>query len=129
METAITFQHKGPPFDELLGISDEMSMDFATLTSDGQWMGKVELLQLEVAGQKPEDTSVKADFAHTGYALLTFLTRDIESAKHACERAGATIVVEPAQFNRPFHENSRVMIVRSPGGEYLEIIEEDYSGG
>lgn len=127
MNLAITFQHSGAPFDELLGIRDEMSMDFATLTARDNWMGKVELLQLEVANQTPENTSEKADFWHTGYTFLTVLTEDIFQVKNACQQAGAKIIVEPFEVNRPFHEKSKAMIVRSLGGEYLEIIGEDFS--
>lgn len=127
MNLAMNFQHSGSPFDELLGISSEMSMDFAALTSDNNWMGKVELLQFEVANKTPENTSEKSDFIYTGYTFLTFLTEDIVSVRDACEGVGAEIIVEPIEANRPFHEKRRAMIVRSLTGEYLEIIEEDFS--
>lgn len=127
MNLAMTFQHSGSPFDELLGISSEMSMDFAALTSGNNWMGKVELLELKVANQTPENTSEKADFFHTGYSFLTFLTKDIEQVKVSCQKNGGEIIIEPIEVNRPFHENKRAMIVRSPGGEYLEIIEDNFS--
>lgn len=127
MDLAITFQHSGAPFDELLGIQDEMSMDFATLTARNNWMGKVELLQLEVANQTPENTNEKADFFHTGYTFLTFLTENILQVRENCERHGAKIIVEPFEVSRPFHEGKKAMIVRSLGGEYLETIEEDFS--
>ncbi|MBX7170451.1 MAG: VOC family protein [Pyrinomonadaceae bacterium] len=127
MNLAMTFQHTGSPFNELLGISDEMSMGFAALNSGNNWMGKVELLELKITNQTPENTSEKADFFHRGYSFLTFLTKDIEQVKESCLENGAEIIVEPIEFNRPFHENKRAMVVRSPGGEYLEIIEGIFS--
>lgn len=127
MNLAMTFQNSGAPFNKLLGIKDEMSMEFAALTSGNNWMGKVELLELNVAKQTPKPTLERADFFHTGYSLLTFLTKDIEQIKKSCIEFGAEIIVEPIQVDRPFHENKRVMVVRSLTGEYLEIIEEDFS--
>jgi catechol 2,3-dioxygenase-like lactoylglutathione lyase family enzyme len=123
LEVAIAFKHSGPPFDAALGIAGDLTMDFATLTARGEWMAKLELLVLEVAGEKPENRSELADFEHTGYSFLTFVAKDLERIGSACGEARAAVIVEPKRFRRPFHGDTRAMIVRAPGGEYLEVIE------
>ena len=125
LNTAIAFQAKGSPFDALLGVTQLDKLDFATLTADGNWTGKVELLELEVANETPINTNELTDLMHTGYTFVTFLTKDIFAVAENCKKIGAEIIVEPKEFNRPFHIGKRAMIVRSPGGEYLEIIEGD----
>ncbi len=123
LKTAISFQASGSPFDSLLGVKKLDKLDFATLTSVGNWTGKVELLELET-GEIPENTNELADFSHTGYTFLTFLTENIDAVVENCQKTGAEIIVEPKVFNRPFHTGKRAMIVRSLSGEYLEIIEK-----
>ena len=122
LQTAIAFQAAGSPFDSLLGVKKLEKLDFATLTADGNWTGKVELLELET-GETPINTNEHADFSHTGYSFVTFLAEDLDAVAENCRKVGARIVVEPKKFNRSFHEGKRAMIVRSLGGEYLEIIE------
>ena len=100
-------------------------LDFATLTADGNWTGKVELIELEVADETPINTNELTDLLHTGYTFVTFLTKDIFAVAENCKNIGAKIIVEPKKFNRPFHIGKRAKIVRSRGGEYLEIIEGD----
>ena len=97
-------------------------MDFATLTADGNWTGKVELLELET-GETAQNTNEFADLSHTGYTFITFLADNLDAVAESCKKLGAEIIVKPKEFNRPFHENKRAMIVRSLSGEYLEIIE------
>jgi catechol 2,3-dioxygenase-like lactoylglutathione lyase family enzyme len=122
LKTAIAFQSSGSPFDSLLGVKKLDKLDFATLTSEGNWTGKVELLELET-GENSINTNELADLFHTGYTFITFLANNLEAVAESCKRIGAEIIVEPQKFNRPFHEGKRGMIVRSLGGEYLEIIE------
>jgi catechol 2,3-dioxygenase-like lactoylglutathione lyase family enzyme len=123
LEVAIAFQAAGSPFDSLLGVNQLDKLDFATLTSEGNWTGKVELLELEVGNETPINTNEFADFAHNGYTFLAFLTNDLDNVKAKCESVGSKIVVSPIEVERPFHGKVRAMIVRSLGGEYLEIIE------
>jgi catechol 2,3-dioxygenase-like lactoylglutathione lyase family enzyme len=122
MTLSIAFQAEGSPFDRLLGVDDLRKLDFATLTSDGIWTGKVELLELDV-GLNPANTNELADFAHTGYTFVTFLADDLDAVAASCRAVAAEIIVEPKIFNRPFHAGHRAMIVRALGGEYLEVIE------
>ncbi len=122
LQTAIAFQASGSPFDSLLGVKKLDKLDFATLTADGNWTGKVELLELET-GETPVNTNELADLAHTGYSFVTFLAKDLDAVAESCRKIGAEIIVEPKEFERPFHEGKRAMIVRALGGEYLEIIE------
>ncbi len=122
LKTAIAFQAAGSPFDSLLGVKKLDKLDFATLTSEGNWTGKVELLELET-GETPINTNELADFSHTGYSFVTFLADDLDAVLSSCKSVGANIIVEPKEFNRPFHKGKRAMIVCSLGGEYLEIIE------
>jgi catechol 2,3-dioxygenase-like lactoylglutathione lyase family enzyme len=122
LETAIAFQAAGSPFDSLLGVKKLDILDFATLTSDGNWTGKIELLELET-GETPINTNEFSDLFHTGYSFVTFLAEDLDAVAESCKKVGAEIIVEPKEFNRPFHNGKRAMIVRSLGGEYLEIIE------
>ena len=119
---SISFQAANSPFDKLLGVATLDKLDFATLTADGNWTGKVELLELET-GDNPINTNEFADFLHTGYTFLTFLTPDLDKIAQNCRDFGAKIVVEPIITERPFHAGKRAMIVRSIGGEYLEFIE------
>jgi len=65
-----------------------------------------------------------ADLSHTGYTFVTFLADDLDAVEASCRTAGGEIVVEPAAVIRPFHEGKRAMIVLSPGGEYIEVIEK-----
>ncbi len=123
LEPALRFAHSGPPFDRLLGVDGDLSMDFATLTARGEWMAKIELLELEVTGVVAENKSEYCDLAHSGYTFLAFETDDLAATRGACANAGAEIIVEPDIFDRPFHEGSAAMIVQAPSGEYLEIIE------
>lgn len=122
LNTAISFQAAGSPFDSLLGVKKLDKLDFATLTADGNWTGKIELLELET-GETPINTNELADFSHTGYSFVTFLSKDLDAVAESCRKLSAEIIVPPKQFNRPFHEGKRAMIVRALGGEYLEIIE------
>jgi catechol 2,3-dioxygenase-like lactoylglutathione lyase family enzyme len=122
LQTAIAFQAAGSPFDSLLGVKKLESLDFATLTSDGNWTGKIELLELET-GENAVNINELADFSHTGYSFVTFLAEDLDAVAKSCRKVGAEIIIEPKRFNRPFHEGKRAMLVRALGGEYLEIIE------
>jgi catechol 2,3-dioxygenase-like lactoylglutathione lyase family enzyme len=122
LKTAIAFQAAGSPFDSLLGVKKLEKLDFATLTSEGNWTGKIELLELET-GETPINTNELADLSHAGYSFVTFLAEDLDEVAESCKKVGAEIIVEPKEFNRPFHNGKRAMIVRSLGGEYLEIIE------
>jgi catechol 2,3-dioxygenase-like lactoylglutathione lyase family enzyme len=122
LQTAIAFQASGSPFDTLLGVKKLDKLDFATLTADGNWTGKIELLELET-GEIPQNTNKFADFSHTGYCFATFLAEDLDAVAESCRKIGSEIFVPPEKFNRPFHENKKVMIIRSFGSEYLEIIE------
>ncbi len=124
LKTVIAFQAAGSPFDSLLGVKQLDKLDFATLTADGNWTGKVELLELGVGGETPLNTNELADLSHTGYTFVTFLTENLDLVTESCKKIGADIIVEPNTFERPFHAGQRAMIVRSPGGEYLEIIEK-----
>ncbi len=122
LQTAIAFQAAGSPFDSLLGVNKLDKLDFATLTSDGNWTGKVELLELET-GETPINTNELAGLSNTGYSFVTFLADNLDVVAESCKKVGAEIIVEPKEFERPFHESKRAMIIRSLGGEYLEIIE------
>lgn len=123
LQTAIAFQAAGSPFDMLLGVKQLDKLDFATLTANGNWTGKVELLELEVADETPKNTAEFAGFSRTGYTFKTFLTADIFAVAESCRKNGAEITVAPKVFNRPFHAGKLAMIAHSTGGEYLEIIE------
>lgn len=122
LKTAIAFQASGAPFDSLLGVKKLDRLDFATLTSNGNWTGKIELLELET-GESPVFTGDRADLSHTGYTFVTFLTENLNAAAESCRRFNAEIIVEPKLCDRPFHKGKRAMIVRAPGGERLEFIE------
>lgn len=123
LTVSISFQASGSPFDKLLGVSQLNKLDFATLTADGIWTGKVELLQLEVPNETPINTNEFADFSHTGYSFITFLTDKLDQIHENCRNIGAKIIVAPVETERPFHGKTRAMIVRSLGGEYIEFIE------
>jgi catechol 2,3-dioxygenase-like lactoylglutathione lyase family enzyme len=121
---SISFQVAGSPFDKLLGVAALDKLDFATFTANGNWTGKVELLELEVPDETPLNTNEFADFLHTGYTFLTFLTPDLDKITQNCQRLGAKIVLAPTAAERPFHKGKRAIIIRSLGGEYLEFIED-----
>jgi len=119
LTTSIAFQAAGSPFDALLGVDQLDALDFATLTSDGIWTGKVELLELTVPSTQPVNTNELADLSHTGYTFLTFLANDLDAVAAGCRASGGEIIVEPAVVNRPFHEGRRAMNVLPPGRECI----------
>jgi hypothetical protein len=123
LQTAIAFQAAGSPFDSLLGVTKLEKLDFATLTSEGNWTGKIELLEL-VTGETPINTNELSDFSHTGYSFVTFLAENLDAVAESCKAIGAKIIVDAKEFMRPFHEGKRAMIVRALSGEYLEIIQK-----
>ena len=94
LTTAIAFQASGAPFDALLGVQQLDKLDFATLTSNGNWTGKIELLELET-GETPINTNEFADFSHTGYTFATFLAENLDAVVESCETIGAEIIIEP----------------------------------
>lgn len=123
LTTSIEFQAAGSPFDALLGVEQLDALDFATLTSNGIWTGKVELLELTVPKNIPINTSEFADLDHTGYTFVTFLAPDLDAVAELVTNGDGEVIVGPQTVNRPFHEGKRAMIVRSPGSEYIELIE------
>ncbi len=112
---SIEFQAKGSPFDKLLGVSTLDKLDFATLTSDGNWTGKVELLELDVPGESAKQTN--ADGSKTGYWMNTFLSENIENL---AGKLSADIV----RIERPFHGNCRAFLAKAAGGELIEVVEK-----
>lgn len=115
LDLAITFQASGSPFDTLLGVNALDKLDFATLTSDGNWTGKVELLELEV----PNENAVEpmADGTKTGYWMNTFLTENLDDL---AEKFNTEIV----EIERPFHGKCRAFLVKASGGELTEFIQQ-----
>jgi len=124
LNVSITFQATGSPFDKLLGAPDGTGLDFATLTSDGNWTGKVELLELFVPDKTGKDLSARTDLRHSGYFCLSFLTDDLNALYEKLKTADAEILCEPFLAERPFHTGKRAMFVRASGGELVEFIEE-----
>lgn len=114
LDLAITFQASGSPFDTLLGVSALDKLDFATLTSDGNWTGKVELLELEI----PNETAVEpiADGTKTGYWMNTFLTEHLDIL---ADKFDEKII----EIERPFHGKCRAFLVKASSGELTEFIE------
>ena len=117
---SISFQVSGSPFDTLLGVATLDKLDFATFTADGNWTGKVELLELSVANETANQTI--ADGTQTGYWIISFLTNNLDKVLENCQSVGAEIAGAPSETTRPFHGKVRTMIIRSPGGEYVEFI-------
>ena len=114
LETAVAFEAKGSPFDTLLGVTQLNRLDFATLTADGNWTGKVELLELDIGGESGEQRV--ANGSSTGYWMFSMLTEDLTEV---AERTGAQI----QEINRPFFGRCRVVLLKASGGEIIEVIE------
>jgi catechol 2,3-dioxygenase-like lactoylglutathione lyase family enzyme len=119
LQTAIAFQASGAPFDSLLGVRKLDKLDFATLTSDGNWTGKIELLELET-GETPVNTNQNCNFSHTGYSHFRFLTDDLEKKAESCCKVGAKANFLSVSSTGIFYDFSKTMLV-CYGTEFIEI--------
>lgn len=122
LNVAIAFQAKGSPFDTLLGVPALDNLDFATLTSDGNWTGKLELLELAVPNETPQHA--KLDSTESGYLLASFETADFDKLLAEIEKSGAKIMATASPNVRVFAEDRRVILIRTEGGELLEFAEK-----
>lgn len=126
LQTAISFQASGAPFDSLLGVEKLEKLDFATLTSDGNWTGKIELLELETS-ETPSNANLRSDFSHSGYCYLRFLTNNLEKIIESCKKIGAKILFSSNSVKSPFRGLSKTVLVSSLSGEIIEITENSMS--
>ena len=69
------------------------------------------------------DAMARTEGRHTGYWMMSVLTEQIETLRQVAKPAGAQIVCEPMAVERPFIGRAEAMILRAPGGEWLECLQ------
>jgi catechol 2,3-dioxygenase-like lactoylglutathione lyase family enzyme len=122
---AFSMNHTGAPFDALMGSPAGTRLRMALLTSDGNWVGKYELLEMTVPDgfAAPCDANPRADGARNGYWMASAYAKDLDAVAANINGSGATIARGPVELDRPCAGLVRAMLVRAPGGELLELIE------
>ncbi len=123
LSVAVTLDQTGEPFASMLGAPPDTRLQMALLTSAGHWTGKYEFLQLTNAAER-RDANARANGQHNGYWMMSALADDLSAVAQACQTAGATIVRPATILHRPFAGEVKTMLVRAPGGELLEVIEQ-----
>ena len=68
-------------------------------------------------------TNVHANGQYLGYWMMSAITEDLAAVTRACQQAGATILRTALAIERPFMGIVNAMLVRAPGGEWLEILQ------
>jgi catechol 2,3-dioxygenase-like lactoylglutathione lyase family enzyme len=124
MSVGLELDGTGEPFSTLLGSSPGTRLQLLLLTSDGNWVGKFEPIQLTLPGEdiQPRDLSERANGRFTGYWMVSLLTRDMATLAARCREAGVPILGGPMPVDRPFVGRTQSMVIRAPGGVLLEII-------
>jgi catechol 2,3-dioxygenase-like lactoylglutathione lyase family enzyme len=118
LNLALSIDQQGEPFSTLLGAPRETRLQFALLTSGAGWVGKFEFMQLTIP--QTETAMTHNDGRRTGYWMMSVMTPDINELQRAAQQAGATIIRTPMTVERPFVGRAQAMILRAPGGEWLE---------
>jgi catechol 2,3-dioxygenase-like lactoylglutathione lyase family enzyme len=121
LNLALTIDQQGEPFSTLLGAPKETRLQFALLTSGTGWVGKFEFMQLTLP--QANDAVTRNDGRHTGYWMMSVTTTDINALQRAAAQAGAHIVRAPMTVERPLMGRAQAMILRAPGGEWLECLQ------
>jgi catechol 2,3-dioxygenase-like lactoylglutathione lyase family enzyme len=123
LAVAFAMEHTGAPFDALVGAPAGTRLRMALLTSDGNWTGKYEILEMTPpAGHAPaRDASPRADGARNGYWLVSAYATDLDAVR--ANVGSAALARGPVDIERPGTGRVRLMVVRAPGGELLELIE------
>lgn len=124
LNVAVTLDQTGDPFARLLGAPAHTRVQMALLTSDGNWTGKYELLQLTLPpGSAPAlDRNRDADGMRLGFWMISVMTPDMDQMQSACRHAGVSVVRGPATIDRPCFGRVNAMVIRAPGGELIECM-------
>ena len=128
LTVAFAMNHTGAPFDALLGAPEGTRLRMALMTSDGNWTGKYEALELNVpAGNAAaNDANPRAaDGLRNGsWMASAYAKADLELIAEMVVVGGGTVLRGPVELNRPCVGLARAMVARAPGGELLEILSE-----
>jgi catechol 2,3-dioxygenase-like lactoylglutathione lyase family enzyme len=125
LTAAFTMNHTGAPFDALLGAPAGTRLRMALLTSEGNWTGKYELLEMTVPDgfAAPNDANARADGKRNGYWMASARAlAELDLIAEKVEAGGGAVWRGPVEAERPGAGRVKAMIVRAPGGELLEII-------
>lgn len=126
LRVAVTINHTGEPFASLVGAPAETHLKMALLAGADTWSGKLELLEfgLPESFNPRGDANLRADGSRNGYWMVSISTPDCVAFAEAAMKAGASIVRGPVEIDRPLIGATQAMIVRAPGGELFEIVEQ-----
>lgn len=124
LSVALTLDQTGDPFATILGAPAQTRVQMALLTSDGNWTGKYELLQLTPPPGTPPalDRNRDADGMRLGFWMISVMTPDMDQLQTACRHAGVSVVRGPATIDRPCFGRVNAMVIRAPGGELIECM-------
>ncbi len=124
LNVVMTLDQTGDPFATMLGAPAHTRVQMALLTSDGNWTGKFELLQLTLPPGAPPalDRNRDADGMRLGFWMMSVMTPDMDQLQAACRHAGVSVVRGPATIDRPCFGRVNAMVIRAPGGELLECM-------
>lgn len=124
LNVAVSLDQTGEPFTAMLGVPSETRVQMALLTSDGNWTGKYEFLQLTLPqGAQPAlDCNREADGMRLGFWMMSVMTPDMDQMQAACRHAGVSVVRGPATIDRPCFGRVKAMVIRAPGGELIECM-------
>lgn len=124
LSVAVSLDQTGDPFATMLGAPAHTRVQMALLTSDGNWTGKYELLQMTLPPGSPPtlDRNRDADGMRLGFWMISVMTPDMDQMRAACRHAGVSIVRGVATIDRPCFGRVKAMVIRAPGGELIECM-------
>ena len=125
LRVAVTIDHIGEPFSSLVGAPPETHLKMNLLAGADTWTGKLEILEftLPESFNPRGDANPLADGSRTGYWMVSVSTPDIAAFCQAAAQAGAKVLSDANEVDRPFIGKTRVAIVAAPGGELFEVYE------
>ena len=116
-ETLIAETCSGPPFDELLGLSPDVSFQFAMTHRPGLPTGRIVFMQFE---KRPEPMAQIPSLAR-GICRLRYDTTDLHRTLARVPGGGGSLVRGPASIDDPILGRGLVAMVRSPFGVVIEL--------
>jgi len=116
-ETLIAETCSGPPFDALLGLSPDVSFQFAMVRRPGFSTGRMVFIQFD---RRPEPMAQLPSLAR-GICRLRYDTTDLHQTLTRVPGGGGSLVRGPASIDDPILGRGLVAMVRSPFGLLLEL--------
>jgi len=116
-ETLIADTCSGPPFDDLLGLSPDVSFRFAMSHRAGHPTGRIVFMQFE---KRPEPMAQIPSLTR-GICRLRYDTTDLHQTLARVPGGGGSLVRGPASIDDPILGGGLVAMVRSPFGVLIEL--------